>query len=112
ANSQLNRAVRAPPTCRYPVGDGAKRTRGFSGELIQVDPSSFWRLFILSDSAIEIEQGLRKQMKQQELVPAYCPPFSPARSYSWFDAALAARAIFARILSSARDSSDVYLHET
>src|SRR4051812_14747630 len=28
ANSQLNNAVRAPPTCRYPVGDGAKRTRG------------------------------------------------------------------------------------
>src|SRR5215467_14191906 len=32
ANSQSNRAVLAPPTCRYPVGDGAKRTRagGFS----------------------------------------------------------------------------------
>src|SRR5262245_4530186 len=28
ANSQLNSAVRAPPTCRYPVGEGAKRTRG------------------------------------------------------------------------------------
>src|SRR5229473_6605347 len=27
ANSQLNKAVLAPPTCRYPVGDGAKRTR-------------------------------------------------------------------------------------
>src|SRR5262245_37608291 len=27
ANNQSNRAVRAPPTCRYPVGDGAKRTR-------------------------------------------------------------------------------------
>src|SRR5205823_13527355 len=28
ANSQLNSAVRAPPTWRNPVGDGAKRTRG------------------------------------------------------------------------------------
>src|SRR4051812_47689672 len=27
ASSQLNSAVRAPPTWRYPVGDGAKRTR-------------------------------------------------------------------------------------
>src|SRR5262245_13662462 len=27
AKSQLKRAVRAPPTWRYPVGDGAKRTR-------------------------------------------------------------------------------------
>src|SRR5262249_465852 len=27
ANSQSNRAVLAPPTCRYPVGEGAKRTR-------------------------------------------------------------------------------------
>src|SRR5438552_18713733 len=27
AKSQLNSAVRAPPTCRYPVGEGAKRTR-------------------------------------------------------------------------------------
>src|SRR6266550_6332054 len=26
AKSQLNSAVLAPPTCRYPVGDGAKRT--------------------------------------------------------------------------------------
>ena len=28
AQSQLNSAVRAPPMCRYPVGEGAKRTRG------------------------------------------------------------------------------------
>src|SRR2546422_418076 len=28
AKSQWKSAVRAPPTCRYPVGDGAKRTRG------------------------------------------------------------------------------------
>src|SRR5215203_2471388 len=28
AQSQLKRAVRAPPMWRYPVGDGAKRTRG------------------------------------------------------------------------------------
>src|ERR1700722_5608082 len=28
AKSQLKRAVRAPPTCRKPVGEGAKRTRG------------------------------------------------------------------------------------
>jgi len=27
ANSQLNSAVRAPPTCKYPVGEGANRTR-------------------------------------------------------------------------------------
>ncbi len=27
AKSQLKRAVLAPPTCRYPVGEGAKRTR-------------------------------------------------------------------------------------
>src|SRR3954468_24436910 len=30
AYSQLNSAVRAPPTWRYPVGDGAKRRRGLS----------------------------------------------------------------------------------
>ena len=29
AYSQLNKAVRALPTCKKPVGDGAKRTRGF-----------------------------------------------------------------------------------
>src|SRR4051794_20684071 len=28
ANSQLNRAVRPLPTWKYPVGEGAKRTRG------------------------------------------------------------------------------------
>src|SRR4051794_40533723 len=32
--SQLNNAVRAPPMWRYPVGDGAKRTR--IGEVIGV----------------------------------------------------------------------------
>src|SRR6266542_2038615 len=31
ANNQLNRAVRAPPTWRWPVGLGAKRTRTGSG---------------------------------------------------------------------------------
>src|SRR5688572_15523624 len=34
ASSQLNSAVRAPPTCRYPVGDGAKRTRIVSVEFM------------------------------------------------------------------------------
>ena len=28
AYSQLNNAVRAPPMCRYPVGEGAKRVTG------------------------------------------------------------------------------------
>lgn len=27
ANSQLNKAVLAPPTCKFPVGDGANLTR-------------------------------------------------------------------------------------
>lgn len=27
AYNQLKRAVRAPPTCKFPVGEGAKRTR-------------------------------------------------------------------------------------
>src|ERR1700722_16494661 len=31
ANNQLNSAVRAPPTCKYPVGDGANRTRTLPG---------------------------------------------------------------------------------
>jgi hypothetical protein len=31
AYSQLKRAVRAPPTCRLPVGDGANRTRTCTG---------------------------------------------------------------------------------
>src|ERR1051326_4211814 len=31
ANSQLNSAVRAPPMCRKPVGEGAKRTRTSEG---------------------------------------------------------------------------------
>mgnify|MGYP001807202628 CR=1 FL=1 len=30
AYSQLKRAVRAPPTCRLPVGEGAKRTRTYN----------------------------------------------------------------------------------
>src|SRR5438132_11230054 len=30
ANSQLNRAVRTPPMCRYPVGLGAKRVRAMA----------------------------------------------------------------------------------
>src|SRR3954468_20657857 len=29
AQSQLKSAVRAPPMCKYPLGDGAKRRRGF-----------------------------------------------------------------------------------
>ena len=34
AKSQLNSAVRAPPICRKPVGEGAKRvTTGFDCEL-------------------------------------------------------------------------------
>src|SRR5206468_143370 len=34
AKSQLKSAVRAPPTCKCPVGEGAKRTRGaMSGKL-------------------------------------------------------------------------------
>src|SRR5579872_6537374 len=41
AKNQLNRAVRAPPTCRYPVGEGANLTRispaGFPGALEVVD---------------------------------------------------------------------------
>jgi hypothetical protein len=30
----LKRAVRTPPMCRYPVGEGAKRTRGGGEEAI------------------------------------------------------------------------------
>src|SRR5947209_9635112 len=40
AKSQLNRAVRAPPTCRKPVGEGAKRTRGDDTEARLVTASS------------------------------------------------------------------------
>ena len=39
------------------MGDGANRTRGFSEELIQVDPSKFGSQSILADRAIEIEPG-------------------------------------------------------
>src|SRR5580698_5717929 len=38
ANSQLKSAVRAPPTCRYPVGEGAKRTRMASCVLSVISP--------------------------------------------------------------------------
>src|SRR3954447_12230124 len=34
ANSQLKIAVRAPPTCRCPVGDGANRTRTVIGRAV------------------------------------------------------------------------------
>src|SRR3981081_818987 len=34
AKSQLKSAVRAPPTCKYPVGEGAKRTRTLPASLI------------------------------------------------------------------------------
>src|SRR6187431_2412840 len=40
ANNQLNNAVRAPPTWRYPVGDGAKRTRGVIRQLYFRPPTS------------------------------------------------------------------------
>jgi hypothetical protein len=33
AYSQLKMKVRALPTCRNPVGDGAKRTRGFENDV-------------------------------------------------------------------------------
>jgi hypothetical protein len=33
ANSQLYNAVRAPPTWKYPVGDGAKRYRGVAVDI-------------------------------------------------------------------------------
>src|SRR5919201_4227114 len=37
AHSQLKSAVRAPPMCRYPVGEGAKRTRTIgAGEIAEV----------------------------------------------------------------------------
>ena len=39
AKSQLKSAVRAPPTCRWPVGLGAKRTR--TGDVIPVRPSQY-----------------------------------------------------------------------
>src|SRR4051812_47359047 len=35
AQSQLNSAVRAPPMWRYPVGDGANRTRGFDEDMVR-----------------------------------------------------------------------------
>src|ERR1019366_7193228 len=35
AYSQLKMKVRALPTCRNPVGDGAKRTRGFAPEDVE-----------------------------------------------------------------------------
>src|SRR5581483_6408587 len=41
--SQLRRAVRAPPTCRYPVGDGAKRRRCVMSKS-RVHRSDQWRL--------------------------------------------------------------------
>src|SRR5688572_7469429 len=37
ASSQLNRAVRAPPTCRYPVGLGAKRVTIAMGQRLGSD---------------------------------------------------------------------------
>src|SRR5262245_25043236 len=39
ANSQLNKAVRAPPTCREPVGAGENRTRGASAIDLLWSPS-------------------------------------------------------------------------
>lgn len=39
ANSRLNSAVRAPPMCRKPVGDGAKRVTTFNGGLSVTPPA-------------------------------------------------------------------------
>src|SRR5438132_4994907 len=49
AQSQLNNAVRAPPMCRYPVGEGAKRTRTSDIGVIQRRSNGVMHLF--SDSA-------------------------------------------------------------
>src|SRR5882757_4222006 len=42
AYSQLNMKVRALPTCRNPVGDGANRTRSITREYSKLDSSGIW----------------------------------------------------------------------
>jgi hypothetical protein len=42
AAAQLYIAVRAPPRCSGPVGDGAKRRRGFDGGTESADMGKSW----------------------------------------------------------------------
>src|SRR4051794_29194220 len=48
ANSQLNKAVRAPPMCKYPVGEGAKRVTTGRDELLALKPA-----FLFSHCAMQ-----------------------------------------------------------
>src|SRR5436190_947952 len=43
ANSQLNSADRAAPMCRYPVGDGAKRTRIIKSGVRSRESGASWK---------------------------------------------------------------------
>src|SRR5882762_5843460 len=53
AKSQLKSAVRAPPTWRYPVGEGAKRSRGFG-------------LLVISDSRMKSGSTLEARTRRAE----------------------------------------------
>src|SRR5262245_56870398 len=60
ANNQLKSAVRAPPTCRNPVGEGAKRTRTRAGVVMAAQArQSHLRASTLLASARELKLGLR-----------------------------------------------------
>src|SRR3954469_1571199 len=54
ANSQLNKAVRAPPMWRNPVGEGAKRvTTGLSLALFKSFSLALWRAFLSTYAAMQ-----------------------------------------------------------
>jgi hypothetical protein len=65
AKNQLNSAVRAPPTCKYPVGEGANRTRTSPEgvpealEILAIRPvglSRHQKRFILAELEVEGER--------------------------------------------------------
>lgn len=69
ASSQLNMAVRAPPTCSEPVGEGAKRTRvGWSKVtvLLMWWRGLRWLLCVLSCVLCEEKKDDRGRRREEE----------------------------------------------
>src|SRR5436190_9319179 len=66
AHSQLKSAVRTPPMWRYPVGEGAKRTRGF----VMVG-DAYHRRGSFRGAGLPAVAGVRRKYRRQEAVALY-----------------------------------------
>src|SRR5215467_9902005 len=77
AKNQLKSAVRAPPTCRYPVGEGAKRTRTAAFELPLCSDILFARSFVV----LVIFQS-KGSLEDRPILPCECRSTGPAITYA------------------------------